>query len=387
MSAPPLRSVGLLLCLLLCASPGAAQAAGSRLLNFSWDDSADEPVFTIAFDRSPTLKATDALVEKRYFHLDFYGVDGPTAPEDWDITQGPVFHVKRLYYAQGNVLRFVFYARRDLQFHVTTQGEGVYQVRLGDSRKKLVVIDAGHGGKPTDAKYHFGASTTRKIGGRHYLEKELTLEISRRLADLIKQAPNLDCFMTRTDDRYVSLDRRIELANEVQGDLFVSIHLNATDSRRKTARGFEVYYLGDSSKATNRHLLALENEYEGDMDSQVSSHEVLREILRSLADDAFRAQQAESRAVAESVDREFAAKGPFRQFHRGVKSAAFRVLMTSMPSILVECGYLDNPDEAEQLVRPEVQQQIAILLFNGINRYFAEVDPAFKPVYLAAGGG
>lgn len=375
---------------------GRAEAA--LLTGFNAQQQDDRQVFELQFDSPPQLKIHDEITAQHYYYVDFYGVDGPDKPAQWDYDAPWIFHVKRLYYPEARVLRMIFYARKGADPSLTIQsaGNGQYQLvarsfarlsgagqAVGGSRK-LVVIDPGHGGMPKDGqRFQVGARTSRPVNGRHYYEKELVLDIARHLKALIDQAPNLDSAMSRTGDYYVSLPERIDFANRVQGDLFLSIHLNGSSSRRKTARGFEIFYLSDGSKETHRQLEAMEN-MDIDIDENYSGQEAVREILRSLADDRFHERQSQSRELCQLIGEEFRRHGPFRQHYRGVKSAAFRVLMNfEMPAALVECGFLDHPDEAAELVEPGTQQRIAALLFNGINRYFAQEDPAFVPLRAA----
>ena len=395
----PYHFFGLLLVLFSCCAT-TTLAQNSNLLDFRWQDQPDRLTFNLKFDRLPQFVENYDLFEKHYFYLDCYGVAGPRDPVQWDLKSPLIFHVKRIFYPDSGVLRLVFYARPgvdvrvfthplDASTHTVTFTPVRYlnldrAASLAQGSRKSIVVDAGHGGKPGQGRSPGGGRTSRKIESRHYNEKTITLGIAKRLQRLIDRAPNMDCVMTRGDDRYVSLGRRVEIAGQSQGDLFVSIHTNATSKRRKTARGFEIYYLSVDSKNTNRHLLALENEYGEDMDENLASHEELRKILRSLADEKFRQRQRESRQLSIAIDDAFRREGPFRPYHRGVKSGAFRVLMNfHMPAVLAECGFLDHPSEARLLVQPAVQNKIAALLFNGINRYFAVTDPQFVPYRIS----
>jgi N-acetylmuramoyl-L-alanine amidase len=245
------------------------------------------------------------------------------------------------------------------------------------SSRKLVVIDPGHGGESA------GARTSVKIGGSHHLEKDLVLSIARRMVPFFEQSPNLSVILTRWDDRDVSLDDRIRIAEQADADLFVSIHLNAQSSAKKTARGFEVYYLDDGARATNRHLESIENDRGVGAATRVASGGGLMAILNDLAGEKVAAFRAESRELGETIDQVFSRSGPFRSRTRGVKAANFRVLMNSeMPAVLAECGFIDHPEDAAMLVGPNGQDRVAALLFNSINHYFARVDPAFQ-AYLA----
>ncbi|MEN6625477.1 MAG: N-acetylmuramoyl-L-alanine amidase [Candidatus Sumerlaeia bacterium] len=369
----------------------SARAGAASLKSLDWRAGSGNVTFQIELDAPCSPRITNQALKNNYFYVDYYGLDGPAENAQWDIKGPGVFHVKRVYYPAQRVLRLVFYTKGDV--HVAMGGDQKYQQlqvtpvsygKIGDRRsgaaRKRIVIDPGHGGRPGDAEWHMGAESSRPVGGRTIYEKDVTLAIGQRLAALISRTTNMEAVMTRTSDVYVSLPRRVEIAEQARGDLFVSIHLNATDTRRKTARGFEIYYLSDGSRVVNRHLLALENEWPVDMDDKTSSREDIREILRSLAGDKLAERQAQSARLAELVGDEFRSYGISRDEYRGVKSMPFRVLVQyTMPAVLAECYFLDNPQEAAQLVRPEVQDQIAALLFNGINRYVALSDPRFVP--------
>lgn len=381
----------------LGAAPAASAqtAPAAKLSSFDWRTPEGRVEFRLKFSAAPTLRVTDELVSKHYFFLDFLNVAGPAEQARWDIASDWINHVRRVYYPEQRVLRFVFYTNKDIRFEAITRGERDFEVVVTPIQllplaqagskvtgpRKLVVIDPGHGGLPENRSV--GAASSRKINGRILYEKDLVLEIGNRLRRLIDRSPNLQATMTRTEDVFVSLEKRIDIANEVEGDMFVSIHLNGTSSRKKTARGFEVYYLSDGTRETNRQLEALENDEAVYMDQGTSTHEDIREILRGLFKDKLVEQTEESKELAGIIGNEFERLGPFREHHRGVKSAAFRVLMNvTMPSVLVECGFIDHPVEGEQLADPKVQEKMAGLLFNAINRYFAKSDPAFVPYYL-----
>jgi N-acetylmuramoyl-L-alanine amidase len=349
--------------------------------------------FRLEFDRTATLRVHDELIDRHDFYLDFYGVENPGGDREWSPGGNGVFHVKQIYYAPQRVLRFVFYCRGDAWFAVQTHGLSIHEVQVrpvvytdlgrvdqtAGGPHKRVVIDPGHGGVPGKGDYHLGARTARKIGGRYVYEKEVTLEVARRLDALIKKTPNLEGVLTRDDDRFLSLEDRIDLARKAHGDLFVSIHMNGVSGHNRAARGFEVYYLSGGGKETNRELVALENDGV-ELNGRLSDQKTLRELIRELADEAMSLRQSESRRLCEIIDQDFKTRDPFRQHDRGVKSAPFRVLMNfEMPAALVECGFLDHPTEGALLIQPDVQQRIAALLFNGINRYFAMEDPDFRP--------
>lgn len=356
---------------------------------FTWKNAGAGVQFFIEFPHTVKPKATDEVLQSGYYYIDFYNAAGPVEQADWPMNQADIEHVRRLYYADQKVLRFIFYPKAGTHPRFAfSGGDRIYNLMVSPfrlvplsaakqapagARKKVVIIDPGHGGKSN------GARTSLKVNGRHYYEKELVLEIAKRMVPFFESSPNLEYRLTRTSDAYVSLEDRIRYAEKEEGDIFVSIHLNATDSRNKNARGFEIYFLSDGSKETNRQLEDLENDRGIDVDSGISGGGSLRTILADLANSKIQERRAESRDVCHVVDALFRLDGPFKSRSRGVKSANFRVLMNyEMPSVLAECGFIDNPEDASLLVQPKYQAQIAALLFNAINLYFSKMDPEFQ---------
>jgi len=245
--------------------------------------------------------------------------------------------------------------------------------------KKLVIIDPGHGGKDN------GATASRKINGATYYEKDIVLQIAQRIVPLFQHSPNLEVKLTRTGDEYVPLDDRILMADHSKGDLFISIHLNAYSGRSKAAHGMEIYYLSSNARSTNHHLEAIESGHRlADGEPQEASN--LRAILGSLAEELYNQRRQESFEVCSVVEQIFRQKGPFATSMRGIKAADFRVLLNyNMPSILIECGFIDNPEESRRLIDASVQTEIASLLFNAINLYFAKADPNFQAYLVPVG--
>lgn len=213
-----------------------------------------------------------------------------------------------------------------------------------------IVLDPGHGGA------HPGAE-----GPLGLIEKEVTLDLARRLASLLTDA-GFEVLLTREGDEAVSLAERALLANEAGADLFVSIHLNWIVNRK--VRGVETYYLGTTDDPYLTELAAAENRGSG-----LSMSE-----LRPLLDDIYLdVRNDQSRALAASVQRAL-----YRSLSRvnpelsdrGVKTAPFIVLAkTEMPAILAEVSCLSNRREAELLTKPLYRQYIAEALFEGLAGY------------------
>ncbi len=215
---------------------------------------------------------------------------------------------------------------------------------------RRVVLDPGHGGGSRGTTAPFGL-----------VEKEVTLDIARRLRALLEQA-SYEVVMTREDDASVSLAERAEGANRSGGDIFVSIHVNWFENRR--ARGVETYYLGPTDDPYLSDLAAEENR-----DGGVPLAEFRDMLERVYAD----IRQDESRqlavAIQQSLYRSLRSVNPAIQ-NRGVKTAPFGVLVrTEMPAILAEVSCLSNEAEARRLVQPAYREYIAEALFEGVLTY------------------
>jgi N-acetylmuramoyl-L-alanine amidase len=214
-----------------------------------------------------------------------------------------------------------------------------------------VVIDPGHGG-------HDQGSTGK--GG--LMEKELVLDVAQRLGALVEEGLGSEVIYTRTDDTFIPLEARTDLANEKSADLFVSIHANS--SPYPSVSGVETYYLNLTSSRDELDLAAREN-----AGSQKTIHE-LGEIIQKIAR---RDKAQESREFATKMQAALysaAARSNPSARNRGVKKAPFVVLIgAAMPSILCEIGFVSNSREEALLKKPEHRQRLAEALYRGLSRY------------------
>ena len=213
-----------------------------------------------------------------------------------------------------------------------------------------IVIDPGHGGHDTGT-----------IGPNGLLEKDLVLDVAKRLGKQLERL-GAEVVYTRTDDTFIPLETRTAIANQEQADLFVSIHANSSDD--PDARGVETYYLNFSSSPDALEVAARENAV-----SEKSIHE-LQDLVKKIA---LKEKIEESREFAADVQRALhsglAAKSPGIR-DRGVKKAPFIVLIgANMPSILAEVSFVSNPGDERRLETPEYRQKIAESLYRGISKY------------------
>ena len=227
------------------------------------------------------------------------------------------------------------------------------------SRLDTVVIDPGHGGKDPGAMAH----------GQE--EKDIVLDVAHRLGDYIENRLDLEVAYTRTDDRFIALEERGHFANRIGGDLFLSLHVNAAPSA--AVQGTETYFLGRSKTDAARRVMQRENsvvrQYEKNPDryEEYDSEAFVRGELFLSASMQF------SEEFAKRVQKQF--KRRVERRSRGVKQAGFYVLWSaSMPSVLVELGFLTNREEARYLNSDRGQTKLAKALFRAVKSYKDEYN-------------
>ena len=213
-----------------------------------------------------------------------------------------------------------------------------------------IVIDPGHGGHDTGT-----------IGPTGLMEKEVVMDVARRLGTLLEDRLGSEVVYTREKDTFVSLEQRTAIANQKQADLFVSLHANS--SRNRAIRGIETYYLNFTSSANALEVAARENAV-----SEKSIHE-LQDLVKKIT---MKEKLDESREFAAQMQRalvkNMARRNGLR--NRGVKKAPFIVLIgAQMPSALTEISFLSNRTDERLLRKPAYRQKMAEALYRGIQRY------------------
>jgi len=228
---------------------------------------------------------------------------------------------------------------------------------------KKIVIDPGHGGRDPGT-----------VGSKSY-EKNIALSVSLKFGELIsKNLQDVDIIYTRNDDRSVPLDERSKIANSSGADLLISIHCNSSPS--KSAYGTETYVLGLHKSADNLDVAMRENAvitYEEDYGSKYEGYDPKSTesfIIFTLMQNSFIEQ---SLSYANEVQTEF--REHAKRYDRGVKQAGFLVLWkASMPSVLIEIGYLSHPREEAYLMSEAGQNNIASAIFRAFNTYKKHID-------------
>jgi N-acetylmuramoyl-L-alanine amidase len=214
-----------------------------------------------------------------------------------------------------------------------------------------IVLDPGHGGHDQ--------GTSSKSG---LLEKEIALDVSKRLAALLTERLGTEVILTRTDDSYLALEERTRIANESRADLFLSIHVNS--SPVKSVAGIETFYLNFSAGREDLDLATREN---------ATSERSIADLKEVVSKIALRAKLDESREFAQRVQaslHSLAAKQNKDAKDRGVKRAPFVVLIgADMPSVLAEIGFLSNARDEVLLKSSEHRDRIAEALYQAIAGY------------------
>ena len=238
-----------------------------------------------------------------------------------------------------------------------------------------VVIDAGHGGKDPGAV---------SANGKVY-EKNVTLKVALMVGESIsKNHPEVNVLYTRKTDVFVGLNERARMANKAGADLFISIHVNAAQNR--AARGAETYTLGVEEARTERSLeiakrengvILLEDNHEktyANFNPNSPESYIIFEYMQSEF-------VKESIHIAQYVQANFANEA--NRLDRGVRQAGFLVLnATSMPSILVELGYISNVEEAKYLASTAAQQHLSSCISKAFDKYYADLKKGCNTAFF-----
>nr|MDA3861473.1 N-acetylmuramoyl-L-alanine amidase [Melioribacteraceae bacterium] len=232
----------------------------------------------------------------------------------------------------------------------------------------VLVIDAGHGGKDPGT-----------IGITGVKEKNVNLGVALELEKILKQKmPNIKVVQTRTNDKFIELAERGKIANKHDGKLFISIHANALENRKRSdVRGFEVYLLRPGRTQEAIRVAEVENSVIDFEDNKTRYKELTDEnfILVSMAHSA---SMRYSERFAGILDQNWNREIKYVP-SRGVKQAGFYVLVgASMPSVLVETGFLSNKKDEAYLNSKKGQREIAKTIYNSIVDYRKFYDEQMK---------
>lgn len=226
------------------------------------------------------------------------------------------------------------------------------------NRPLLIALDPGHGGEDPGA---IGPGGTR--------EKDVVLNIARRLKRLIDSQPNMRTYLTRDSDFFVPLQVRVQKARRVKADLFISIHADAWI--KPSARGSSVYALSQNGATSSAARWLAKKENDADLIGGLNLGSHNRQVAQILLDLSTAAQINDSVKVGSRLLGEI---GKINRLHkRSVERAGFAVLKApDIPSILIETAFISNPEEERLLRSSSHQDKIAQAIMTGIQGYFAE---------------
>ncbi|HLL02145.1 MAG TPA: N-acetylmuramoyl-L-alanine amidase [Myxococcaceae bacterium] len=222
-----------------------------------------------------------------------------------------------------------------------------------------IVIDSGHGGSQEGAK-----------GPGGLLEKEVVLQISRKLRAKLEKELGAQVFLTREKDTTLPLPNRVEFTNARRPDIFLSIHANSMPTRklRERIEGIETYFLSASASGARASAVAARENAEGPASQAVENDSTLNFILKDLA--RMEAHAGSSR-LAYFIHQQLI--GATAATDRGVHQAPFFVLMgVGAPAVLVEVGYISHPEEGKRLGGADYQEKLATAITQGVKEFLSE---------------
>lgn len=215
----------------------------------------------------------------------------------------------------------------------------------------VIIIDPGHGGKDP------GAISKKKIR-----EKEVVLAISKKLVSALRRETRAAVFLTRSADRFITLEGRDQIANRKSCDLFLSIHANA--AKNKKAEGLEIYYLNKATDQASRRLAARENEGAPKREKEIEA--IVSDLIQTAAteESADLAQKVKI-SIGKRLGKKYGIEKP------RVKTALFYVLVgAKCPSLLIETGFITNTREGGRLKSGGYQVDLAKAIAEGVALYF-----------------
>ncbi len=238
---------------------------------------------------------------------------------------------------------------------VKTKKTNFVPVDINKNKNKIIVIDAGHGGKDPGA-----------VGHKKYREKIVVLKIAKHLKDFLT-ARGYKVYMTRDRDKYVKLSKRTAFANKKSADLFISIHANAVSKKNANkVHGIECYFLSPSRSKRAEKVAAKENKADISEMNRYGKQNFLKFLNH--------AKTVASHKLA--IDLQRGMLGNLNKYYRGVKDGGVRegpfwvLVGAQMPAVLVEVGFITHPIEAKRLVDDKYRKRMARGMADGIDRYF-----------------
>jgi len=270
---------------------------------------------------------------------------------------------------KNDTLRIVFESKKALKLTYKREGKRlIINTRLTSVKaphtiapisfkSKTIVLDPGHGGKDSGA-----------VGHKKYREKMVTMQISNKLAKILRKI-GYTVYATRSTDKFIKLRKRTAYANKKKADIFISIHANSVPKKnRYKASGLETFFLSPARSKRAKNVAASENSQDLESMNFYGKQSYLNSLnhekiiaSHKLAIDLQQGMLSELRTSYSKVK------------DNGVKEGPFWVLVgAQMPAVLIEVGFISNPNEAERIASSRYQQQLAQGMADGIVRYFSK---------------
>ena len=259
----------------------------------------------------------------------------------------------------------IYNGKKKAEAQKDTKSRGKVLANKSSFKIKRVVIDPGHGGKDPGA---VGPGGTR--------EKDIVLNVGKKLGKLLKKDHGVEVIYTRDRDIFVPLNERTEIANSKKADLFISIHTNA--SKKRKTRGMETYFLSWSNDKEAMRVAARENKVsiKKMQKMQGGLSMILQDLARnSKREESMRLAHSVQNSMIDSLKRDYS-----KIEDHGVKYALFYVLVgAEMPSILVEISFISNREEEKRLATNNYRDRIAKAIAKGIDKYISKSTLIVNP--------
>lgn len=243
----------------------------------------------------------------------------------------------------------------------------LFSIQIYSQKKFVIVLDAGHGGKDIGA--------ARKYEDLGFIkEKDITLSIVLKVGRMLEKNKDFKIIYTRKIDEYPSLIDRTDLANRSHADLFISVHCNA--NTKSSPYGTETYVQGPDQNKTNLEVAKRENDV---ILLDAKDKEVFASYDPTSPESLIALKMQQSKYLESSlifggfVEENFVKKD--KRFSRGVMQKNLHVLrLNAMPSVLIETGFISNPEEAAYLASEKGQDEIAESIYNAVISYKKKID-------------
>lgn len=226
------------------------------------------------------------------------------------------------------------------------------------AQSQIILVDPGHGGEDKGAEKYVKGRDGKLIP---ILEKDIALALGKLIHEKL-QRMGLTSYLTRSIDRFVSLQERADLANKLKADLFLSVHVNSDKGHE--AEGFETYYLDNHNDKAVKKVESVENK------ELAGEDKVVNQILIDLV---IERTAPLSKSIAAKIHNELKPKLliPFKMKDRGVKAGLFYVLaLSKRPAIMLEVGFLSNGNDAKLVQELDFQNKLAEAVATGVKNYF-----------------